>query len=55
MTKQSVVIDLPDAIYNKYKHRAQQMQRSVVAEIVESIVKCRENAFGQKRPAFDKI
>lgn len=39
MSKQSVVIDLPEDIYNKYKQRAQQMQRSVEAEIVESVFK----------------
>jgi plasmid stability protein len=39
MTKLSVVIDLPDDIYNKYKHRAELMQRSVEAEIVESVLK----------------
>ncbi len=39
MSNQSVLIDLPENIYNKYKHRAEQMQRSVEAEIVESISK----------------
>lgn len=39
MSNQSVLIDLPENIYNKYKHRAEQMQRSVEAEIVESIAK----------------
>jgi hypothetical protein len=39
MSNQSVLIDLPENIYNKYKQRAEQMQRSVEAEIVESIAK----------------
>ncbi len=39
MSQQSVVIDLPDDIYNKYKQRAEQMQRSVEAEIIESVFK----------------
>ncbi len=43
MSKQSVVIDLPEDIYNKYKQRAQQMQRSVEAEIVESVFKAVPN------------
>jgi hypothetical protein len=39
MLNQSVLIDLPENIYNKYKQRAEQMQRSVEAEIVESIAR----------------
>lgn len=39
MSNQSVIIDLPENIYNKYKQRAEQKQRSVEAEIVESIAK----------------
>jgi len=36
---QSVVIDLPEDIYSKYKQRAEQMQRTVEAEIIEVIAK----------------
>ena len=43
MSNQSVLIDLPENIYNKYKHRAEQMQRSVEAEIVESIARAVPN------------
>jgi hypothetical protein len=39
MSNQSILIDLPENIYNKYKHRAERMQRSVEAEIVESIAR----------------
>jgi hypothetical protein len=39
MTKQSVVIDLPQEIYNRYKQRAEQRQHTVEAEIVESVLK----------------
>ncbi len=37
MTNQSVIIDLPESIYSKYKRQAEQMQRSVEAEIVEGV------------------
>lgn len=39
MQKQSVVIDLPDNIYNQYKQRAEQKQRTIEAEIVEVVSK----------------
>ncbi|MBN9393555.1 MAG: hypothetical protein J0I20_36325 [Chloroflexi bacterium] len=39
MSNQSVVIDLPEDIYNKYKQRAEQTQRSVEAEITASLLK----------------
>lgn len=39
MPKQSVIIDLPDDVYNKYKQRAEQMQRPIEAEIVEVVSK----------------
>ena len=39
MSNQSVVIDLPEDIYNKYKERAEKTHRSVEAEIADSIFK----------------
>lgn len=39
MSNQSVVIDLPEDIYNKYKQRAEQNQHSVEAEIAESLLR----------------
>lgn len=47
MQKQSVVIDLPDEIYNEYKRRAEQTHRTVEAEIIEVISKA--------APAGDKL
>ena len=39
MQKQSVVIDLPDDVYNKYKQRAAHTQRTVEAVITEVVFK----------------
>jgi len=39
MPKQSVVIDLPEDVYNKYKEQALQTDSTIEAEIIEVVAK----------------
>jgi glutamine synthetase adenylyltransferase len=43
MLIQSVIIDLPEDIYNKYKQRAEETQRTVEAEITETVANAAPN------------
>lgn len=43
MSNQSVIIDLPENIYNKYKQRAEETQRTVEAEITETVANAAPN------------
>ena len=51
MSTQSVVIDLPEDLYNIYKQQASQKQRTVEAEIVEAVAKVAPMLVSDKLPA----